>query len=118
LVDFDPQSPQELALKKILLTFENGVKEQDPHKVASLLHETASVMVGRERQILDKETYIKILAERLQNNSAVSLSKPKMKISGNRAEVKIYMKRGSNNTLVVFNFIRERDQWYIQSWQY
>jgi hypothetical protein len=118
LAIYQPKSAQEQALKSVLLAFENGVKNQDSQKIADLLHATASVMVGRERQMLNRNAYLKILPERLRDSPAASMGKPKMDIKGDQAEVKIYMKRGNNNTLVVFNFIREVNKWYIQSWQY
>ncbi len=118
LASYEPKSAQEKNLKRVLLAFEDGVKNQDSQKIADLLHKTASVMVGRERQMLDKASYIKILPARLKDNPPVSLGKPKIKIDGAQAEVKIYVQRGSNNTLVVYDFIREGDTWFIQSWQY
>ncbi len=118
LTNYTPKSAQEQALKQVLLTFEESVEKKESQKLAELLHATASVMVGRERQMLGKNAYIKILSERLHDNPPVSLGRPRMKIDGNKAEVKIYMQRGSNNTLVVFDFIREDRRWYIQSWKY
>jgi len=46
------------------------------------------------------------------------LGKPKMTVSGDKAEVKIYMARGDYNSLVIFNMSLENNKWYIQSWKY
>ena len=118
LATYVPKSPQEKALKAVLLSFEDNVKNQDSKNLADLLHTSASVMVGRERQMLGKDAYLKILPQRLRDNPPVVMGNPKMKIADNQAEVKIYMKRGNNNTLVVFNFLRESERWFIQSWRY
>jgi len=46
-------------------------------------------MIGRDRKIISKTNYIKILPERLAENPPIALGKPKMTISDNKAEVKI-----------------------------
>ena len=41
-----------------------------------------------------------------------------MTVSGDKAEIKIYMTRGNYNALVVFNMISENNKWYLESWKY
>jgi hypothetical protein len=41
-----------------------------------------------------------------------------MTVSGDKAEVKIYMARGDYNGLVVFNMKLENAKWHIQGWKY
>ncbi len=118
LANYEPKSPQEQALKKILLDFQDGVNSLDAKKVDNLIHEKASIMTGRDRKILSKAEYFKFLPTRLAENPSIALGKPKMKISGDKAEVKMYMARGDYNGLVNFNMKLENDKWYIQSWQY
>ena len=91
LADYEPKSPQEQALKNVLLDFQDGVNTLDAVKIANLIHENASIMTGRDRKILSKAEYVKILPGRLAENPAISLGKPKMSVAGNQAEVKIYM---------------------------
>ena len=118
LTNYEPKSPQEQALKSILLDFQDGVNTLDAKKIESLIHPKASLMTGRERKILSKEEYVKILPKRLAGNPSVALGKPKMTLSGDKAEVKIYMTRGNYNGLVVYNMILEDNKWYIQGWKY
>ena len=118
LTNYEPKSPQEQALKSILLDFQDGVNTLDAKKIESLIHPKASLMTGRERKTLSKEEYVKILAKRLAGNPSVALGKPKMTVSGDKAEVKIYMTRGNYNGLVVYNMILEDNKWYIQGWKY
>ena len=75
-------------------------------------------MTGRDRKILSREEYIKVLPERLVENPPIALGQPKMTVSGDKAEVKIYMARGDFNALVVFNMKLENNEWYIQSWKF
>ena len=118
LTDYEPKSPQERALKKIMLDFQNGVNTKDSKKIENLIHQNAAIMTGRDRQIISKADYIKILPIRLAENPPIALGKPKMTVSGDKAEVKIYMARGDYNGLVVFNMKLENTKWYIQGWKY
>jgi hypothetical protein len=41
-----------------------------------------------------------------------------MSVTGDDAEVRIYMTRGDYNGLVVFNMKMENGRWYIINWKY
>ncbi|RPH48940.1 MAG: hypothetical protein EHM85_15545 [Desulfobacteraceae bacterium] len=116
LIKYAPKSSQEQALKNVLLEFQEGVLNKDSKKVENLIHEKASIMI--DRKLLSKEEYAKILPERLAENSYIALGKPRMTISGDKAEIKIYMTRGDNNFLIIFNMKLENNKWYILSWKY
>ena len=118
LADYEPKSPEEAALKTIFLEFQDAVNRKDSEKVANAIHENAKIMVGRERTTLTKADYSKILASRLAENPPISFGKPKMKISGETAEVRIYMTRGNYNGLIVYNMKKDYSKWYIQNWRY
>ena len=118
LANYGPKSPQEQALKNVLLDFQDGVNTLDSTKIGNLIHENASIMTGRERKILSKAQYLRVLPKRLAENPSISLGTPKIKVAGNKAEVKIYMTRGNYNGLIVYNMKLEKNRWYIQSWKY
>lgn len=118
LSTYEPKSPQEAALKNVFLEFQDGVNTRDVKKIERLIHENASLMVGRDRNILSKAAYSKILSKRLTDNPPIALRKPKMNVSGDTAEVKIYVTRGRYNGLMAFNMKFENNRWYIQSWKY
>ena len=118
LSNYEPKSPQEQALKSVLLDFQDGVNSLDAKKVGHFIHKNALIMTGRDRKIFSKAQYVKILPKRLAENPPVALGKPKMTVSRDEAEVKVYMTRGDFNGLVVFNMKMENDRWYIQSWKY
>ena len=118
LSTYEAQSSQEEALKNVFMDFENGVNMRDAKKIENLIHDNASLMVGRDRKILSKAEYSKILPKRLADNPPVALGIPKMKVSGDSAEVRIYMTRGRYNGLIVYNMKLENNRWYIQSWKY
>ena len=118
LSDYKTKSPQETALKKVLLEFQDGVNRKDADKVSSLIHANAELMVGRERRILSRPAYIEVLPKRLAENPDIAFGKPKMKIENEAAEVRIYMTRGNYNGLVVYHMRLQNDRWYILSWRY
>jgi hypothetical protein len=101
-----------------MLDFQHGVNTQDSKKIENLIHENAAIMSGRDRKIISKADYIKMLPKRLAENPPIALGQPKMTVSGDKAEVKIYMARGDYNALVVFNMKLENTKWYIQGWKY
>ena len=78
LSNYESRTSQEQALKEVMLEFQDGVNRRDTNKIANLIHENASLMVGRERKILARPEYVKILPKRLAENPPVSLGKPKM----------------------------------------
>ena len=118
LASYEPKSPQEQSLKKVLLDLQDGVNTSNLKKIENLIHEKASIMVGRDRKILSKAEYIKILPKRLSENPSISLGKPKITVSGNKAEVKIYMAHKDYNILIIYNMQLVNNEWYIQSWEY
>ncbi len=118
IANYEPRTPDETALKNILLDFQDGVNSRDAVKIINLIHDDASIMAGRERKILTRAEYFNILPKRLAENPPIALGKPKMAISGGQAEVKVYITRGEYRGLLVFNMKRVGDKWYIQSWKY
>ena len=118
LSNYEPKSSQEQLLKSILMDFQESTNTRDSEKLESLIHEDAALMVGRERKILSKAAYSKVLPKRLAENPPVALGTPKMSVTGNEAEVRIYITRGEYNGLMVFNMKIENGKWYISSWKY
>ena len=118
LAEYTPSSDQEAAIKNVLLGFEDGVNRRDVKKVAGLIHESATLMLGRERRLISKPDYLKILPQRLADQAPIAMGRPKMALSGNTADVHIYMKRGEARVLVTFHLARVDDRWAINSWDY
>ena len=118
LANYEPKSPQEQALKSVLLDFQDGVNTLDSAKIGNLIHEKAAIMTGRDRKILSRAEYIKILPQRLAQYPPIALGKPKMSVSGDNAEIKIYMTRGDYNALIIYNMKLDNNKWYIQTWKY
>ncbi len=118
IANYEVKSPEEQALKSVLLEFQDSVNNRDSEKIINLIHEDAAIMTGRERKILTRAEYLNILPKRLAENPPIALGKPKMAISEGQAEVKAYITRGEYRGLLVFNMKRVGNKWYIQSWKY
>ena len=118
LADYVPKSVQEEGLKNTFLDFQDGVNTRDAKKIENLIHSDAALMVGRERKILSRAQYVKVLPERLADNPPMALSKPKISVEGHKAEVRIYMTRGDYKGLIVYNMKMEDNKWYIVDWKY
>jgi len=118
LADYIPASVQESALKKVLLDFQDSANSRDSVKLAGLIHENATLMVDRERKLLPKADYVRILPKRLADNPPLALGKPKMELSGNTADVSIYMSRGDARFLMTFQFRYDDRRWTISGWTY
>ena len=118
LGEYVPSSDQEAAVKTVLLDFQNAVNRRDAGKVADLLHEEATLILGRERKRHTKSEYIKILPRRLADQPPIALGKPKMDMQGDSADVRIYMTRGDSRALVTFHLNRDNHRWTISGWTY
>ncbi len=118
LADYEPKSPQEQAIKTVLLDFQEATNTKNHRKIENLIHERASIMIGRDRKILSKTAYVEILPKRLAENVSIALGKPKINVSGDNAEVKIYMTIGEYKLLIVYQMQFQKNKWYIQSWAY
>ena len=118
LAEYVPSSDQEAAVKGVLLDFQVGVNRRDANKVAALIHEDATLMLGRERNRLSKSDYVKILPQRLADQPPIALGRPKMHIESDAAHVHIYLIRGNARVLVTYQLTRIDDRWAISGWTY
>ena len=118
LAEYTPSSDQEAAVKNVLLGFEDGVNRRDAQKVAGLIREDAMLMLGRERRLISKPDYLKILSQRLADQPSIALGRPKMALSDNTADVRIYMKRGNARALITFHLTHDDHRWAISGWTY
>ena len=118
LAEYTPSSDQEAAVKNVLLDFQDSVNRRDAGKVADLIHEDATLILGRERKPHSKSDYIKILPRRLADQPPIALGKPKMDVKGDTADVSIYLTRGDARVLVTYHLTRDDHRWTISGWTY
>lgn len=118
LGEYTPSSDQEAAVKNVLLDFQEGVNRRDTGKVADLIHEEATLILGRERQRHSKSDYIKILPRRLADQPPIAFGRPKMDMKGDKADVRVYLTRGDARILVTYHLRRDDHRWTISGWAY
>lgn len=118
LAEYVPSSGQEAAVKSVLLDFQDSVNRRDAKRVAGLIHEDATLMLGRERNRFSKSDYIKILPQRLADQPPIALGRPKMQMKSDTADVHIYLTRGDARFLVTYHLKRDDHRWTISSWTY
>ena len=118
LGEYRPASKEEAAVKSLLLGFQDGVNRRNFEKVGDLIHDDAVLMLGRERNMVSKSDYIKMLPQRLADRPLISLGRPKMDLKGNTADVRIYIRRGNARFLVTYHLKRDENRWKINGWTY
>jgi len=115
---YEPRDPQEAALKTLMLDFQEAVNSGDAANVAGLIHEDASLVLGKDHTVYTKEAYIKLLSEKLPDSPPIGYGLPKIKIAGDLADVKIYLKSGGKEFLILYKMKLENNRWYIYGWEY
>lgn len=118
LITYEPETSEEKALKATLLDFQTGVNAKDFDKVAALIHPDARIMIGREKRMLSKDEYLRVLRQRLAESPPVALGLPRMTITGHQSEVRVYMTRGDAKILMVFHLLFDGGKWRIRHWEY
>ena len=118
IANYEPGSPDEKALKRVLLDFQDGVNSRDAEKVAGVIHDQATLIIGRQREQLSKTQYLGRLPQRLSANFPIALSIPRVSIQENSADVRVYLSRGDFRLLMTFQVLLENGKWFINSWSY
>jgi murein L,D-transpeptidase YafK len=106
------ESPDEIAIRELVQSFEEAWNAGDKDKYLSFWHEQGKIKVGRERKVMSKSEYAKLLPDRMQNNP-LTLSNPKIKVKGDKATAKMKLDTGGNSFPFSLNLVRENDQWLV-----
>jgi murein L,D-transpeptidase YafK len=106
------ESPDEIAIRELVQSFEEAWNAGDKDKYLSFWHEQGKIKVGRERKVMSKSEYAKLLPDRMQSNP-LTLSNPKIKVNGDKATAKMKLDTGGNSFPFSLNLIRENDQWLV-----
>jgi hypothetical protein len=118
LKDYQAISPDEEAVKALLVDWETAWNNQDIPRVLACLHENAKIMYGQERKVVTKEEYKAIIADRMAAIPTIKTGAPKIKIDGDNAEVNAPTSARGRIIYFTFNLVRENGKWYIASWKY
>jgi ketosteroid isomerase-like protein len=110
-----PVSPDEEAIKAILKNYENAWNKKDADGVIAFYHQKARIMTGKNRDIVSRKHYRKILPDRFKTAKFLYFGVSRMKIVGDKAKVKVKMKMtGSGSVIVVtYSMVRQNGKWLI-----
>lgn len=118
LKEFEANSEMELAIKNTLIAFRDSANNKNPQGVLDVIHPSAQLMIGRQREFLIKEEYASVLPTRLVENPEFELSVPKLDLSENNAHVRVYMTRGGSTYLFIVDMICEKQNCLINRWEF
>jgi len=115
-----PISPDEEAIKAILKNIENAWNKKDTDGIIAFYHQKARIMTGKNRDIVSREHYRKILPDRFETVKSLYFGVSRMKIVGDQAIVKVKMKMTGydsvtrdNVIVVTYSMVRENGKWLI-----
>ena len=115
-----PVSPDEEAIKAILKDYENAWNKKDTDGVVAFYHQKARIMTGKNRNLVSRKHYRKILPDRFKTAKSLYFGVPRMKIVGDKAKVKVKMKAtGSDMVMVItLSMVRQNGKWLIVKLRY
>jgi hypothetical protein len=118
LRDYQPKTPEEIAIKELLIAWETSWADHNIEKNLALWNDKAQIMTGQERRIVSKTEYAEILPERMKTYPNLKIRSPQIKVAGNKAEVKVNIKVGGYKSSETWHLVKENDVWSIMSWEY
>ncbi len=118
LDEFEPRSPTESAVKETLIVLQDAFKNKNIQGVLDIIHPSAKLIIGKERMVLSKAEYAKILPDRIDDFPDFEMSVPKVKIKGDEISAKVYFIRSNSDFLITYYMICEKQNCKITRWEY
>lgn len=87
LRDYKPVNLEEAAVISVIISFEESLNQADKQRLSSILADEAKMMHGRDKKILTKEEYEKILPQRIKEMGIIKFSNPLVDINQDVATV-------------------------------
>jgi hypothetical protein len=116
--DYELTNREELSIISVLIAFEESYNKKHQDKFLSLIADEAQIMWGKERNIVSKAEFTKILPEGFEAISTIRISRPKIKIDGNIATVQAEWQANSFYTQSLFKLKKFRWKWLILAISY
>lgn len=116
----EPISAEEKELKTFLADYEEAWNKEDVNAIMAFYHDNAKIMTGRNRSIVSRAKYTDIMPGKLKQAGSMKFGKPKIKITENRAKVKVTaeLSRMSRDVRFCFYMVRENGRWLITKTEY
>jgi hypothetical protein len=115
LRDYKPANPEEAAIIKVIIAFEESFNKADQELFLSIMADDARIMHGREKRIFNKAEFVRILPERIKEIGIISFSNPKIKIDRDVASVQATYESKMVVMPYSFELKKIKDKWLILS---
>jgi len=112
-----PESPDEIAIRELVESFEEAWNAGDKDKYLSFWHEQCGIKMGRSRKVMSKSEYAKLLPGRMLSNP-LTLSDPKIKVDGDKATAKMNLDTKGHSFPYGLNLVRKDGQWLVMENNY
>ena len=115
-----PVSPDEEKIKATLKDYENAWNKKDADGVIAFYHQNARIMTGKNRDIVSRKHYRKLLPDRFKTAKSIYFGVPRMKIAGDKAKVKVKIKLtgDGSESIVTYFMVRQNGKWLIVKQRY
>ena len=115
-----PVSAGEKAIKAVLMEYQKAWNKQDPRGVIAFYHQNAQIMTGAARKIVSTNQYVDIIPQRYEQFGSITFGVPKIKITGNKARVKVTsgFSRGLKKVKFVFSMVKQNSRWLVMKQEY
>lgn len=120
LKDYEPSSPDESAIKEMLLTFQDAWNQQAKEDLLALLDDDFILWQGSERErkiLLTKARYGFYIRDLWRRIRFINLGKPTIWFDGAKASVFLAMSIDGKNIRTIFRLIKKNDRWWLLDWE-
>jgi hypothetical protein len=120
LEEYEPSSPDESAIKEILLTLQDAWNQQAKEDLLALLDDDFILWQGSEGErkiLLTKARYGFYLRDLWRNIRFIKLGKPTFWFEDTKASVFLAMSIDGRNIRTIFRLIKKSDRWRLLDWE-
>jgi hypothetical protein len=120
LKDYEPSSPDESAVKEMLLTFQNAWNQQAKEDLLALLDDDFILWQGSERErkiLLTKARYGFYIRDLWRKIRFIHLGTPTFWFDGAKASALLAMSMDGKNIRTIFRLIKKNDRWWLLDWE-
>lgn len=108
-------SPDEEAIKAVLMGWENAFNRKDADGVIAFYHPNAQIMTSALGHIVSKEQYFDLLPGRFKELGSIHFGVPKINITEDKAkvDVKATYSKHYGDARYIFSMVRQNSRWLI-----
>ena len=110
-----PVSPDEEAIKRVLMGYEKAWSKKDTDGVIAFYHPNAQIMTGTLGHIVSKKQYFDLFPGRFKELGSIHFGVPKINITEDKAkvDVKVTFSKHYGDARYIFSMLRQNSRWLI-----